>query len=146
VLPCDSRAKGRLPYGLFDEVYLSDVVERNHLTKSQELEDLVACSLSHRSPLEPSKIEATFRSELRLKLDADTIKRYLGHLEEAFPRERGDPYDVKGRRYIGTSKKYTSRTWARNARYSSGKSRSRTLWRTSSTTSCARGGSLWMSA
>ena len=92
---------------LFDEVYLSDVVERNHLTKSQELEDLVDVLASSIGSLtNPSKIEATFRSERRSKLDADTIKRYLGHLEEAFLVSEATRYDVKGRRYIGTPKKY----------------------------------------
>lgn len=92
---------------LFDKVYLSDVVERNHLTKSQELEDLVDVLASSIGALtNPSKIEATFRSELRSKLDADTIKRYLGHLEEAFLVSEATRYDVKGRRYIGTPKKY----------------------------------------
>lgn len=92
---------------LFDKVYLSDVVERNHLTKSQELEDLVDVLASSIGALtNPSKIEATFRSELRSKLDADTIKRYLGHLEEAFLVSESTRYDVKGRRYIGTPKKY----------------------------------------
>lgn len=92
---------------LFDEAYLSDVVERNHLTKSQELEDLVDVLASSIGALtNPSKIEATFRSELRSKLDADTIRRYLGHLEEAFFVSEATRYDVKGRRYIGTPKKY----------------------------------------
>lgn len=92
---------------LFDEAYLSNVVERNHLTKSQELEDLVDVLASSIGALtNPSKIEATFRSELRSKLDADTIRRYLGHLEEAFLVSEATRYDVKGRRYIGTPKKY----------------------------------------
>ena len=92
---------------LFDEAYLSNVVERNHLTKSQELEDLVDVLASSIGALtNPSKIEATFRSELRSKLDADTIRRYLGHLEEAFLASEATRYDVKGRRYIGTPKKY----------------------------------------
>lgn len=92
---------------LFGEVYLSDVVERNHLTKSQELEDLVDVLASSIGALtNPSKIEATFKSKLHSKLDADTIKRYLGHLEEAFLVSEATRYDVKGRRYIGTPKKY----------------------------------------
>lgn len=92
---------------LFDEAYLSDVVERNHLTKSQELEDLVDVLASSIGALtNPSKIESTFRSELRSKLDADTIRRYLGHLEEAFLVSEATRYDMKGRRYIGTPKKY----------------------------------------
>ena len=92
---------------LFDETYLTDVVERNHLTKSQELDDLVDILASSTGSLtNPSKIEATFRSVLGSKLDADTIKRYIGHLEEAFIVSEAKRFDVKGRKYIGTPKKY----------------------------------------
>ena len=93
--------------GLFEEVYLSDVIERNHLTKSQELEsllDVLASSIG--SLTNPSKIEATFRSELHSRLDADTVKRYIEHLGEAFLVSEATRYDVKGRKYIGTPKKY----------------------------------------
>ena len=93
--------------GLFDEVYLSDVIERNHLTKSQELESLLNVLASSIGSLtNPSKIEATFRSELHSRLDADTVKRYIGHLGEAFLVSEATRYDVKGRKYIGTPKKY----------------------------------------
>ena len=93
--------------GLFEEVYLSDVIERNHLTKSQELESLLGVLASSIGSLtNPSKIEATFRSELHSRLDADTVKRYIGHLGEAFLVSEATRYDVRGRRYIGTSKKY----------------------------------------
>ena len=93
--------------GLFEEVYLSDVIERNHLTKSQELESLLNVLASSIGSLtNPSKIEATFRSELHSRLDADTVKRYIGHLGEAFLVSEAIRYDVKGRRYIGTPKKY----------------------------------------
>ena len=93
--------------GLFEEVYLSDVIERNHLTKSQELESLLNVLASSVGSLtNPSKIEATFRSELHSRLDADTVKRYIGHLGEAFLVSEATRYDVRGRRYIGTPKKY----------------------------------------
>ena len=93
--------------GLFEEVYLSDVIERNHLTKSQELESLLNVLASSIGSLtNPSKIEATFRSELHSRLDADTVKRYIGHLGEAFLVSEATRYDVRGRKYIGTPKKY----------------------------------------
>lgn len=93
--------------GLFEEVYLLDVIERNHLTKSQELESLLNVLASSIGSLtNPSKIEATFRSELHSRLDADTVKRYIGHLGEAFLVSEATRYDVRGRRYIGTPKKY----------------------------------------
>lgn len=92
---------------LFDEVYLSDVVERNYLTKSQELEDLVNVLASSIGALtNPSKLEATFKSKLHSKLGADAIKRYLECLEEAFLVSEATRYDVRGRKYIGSPKKY----------------------------------------
>ncbi len=92
---------------LFDEVYLSDVVERNCLTKSQELEDLVNVLASSIGALtNPSKLEATFKSKLHSKLGADAIKRYLECLEEAFLVSKATRYDVRGRKYIGSPKKY----------------------------------------
>ncbi len=102
-----SEQKAAYLTSLFGEVYLTDVVERNHLTKSQELEDLVDVLASSIGALtNPSKIDATFRSVMRSKLDADTIKRYIGHLEEAFLVSEAVRYDIRGRKYIGTPKKY----------------------------------------
>ena len=64
--------------GLFKEVYLTDVVERNHLTKSQELEDLVSVLASSIGALtNPSKIEATFRSVLHSRLDARNLTIFM---------------------------------------------------------------------
>ena len=92
---------------LFKKVYLSDVIERNHLTKTDELETLVNVLASSVGSLtNPSNIEATFRSVLHAGLDADTIKRYIGFLEEAFLVSEAIRFDVKGRKYIGTPKKY----------------------------------------
>lgn len=92
---------------LVNEVYLSDVIERNHLTKSRELEDLVDVLASSIGALmNPSKIEATFKSELHSRLGVDAITRYIGHLEDAFLVNEATRYDVKGRKYIGTPKKY----------------------------------------
>lgn len=126
---------------LFDEVYLSDVVERSHLTKSRELENLVNVLASSIGALtNPSKLKATFKSKLHSKLGADAIKRYLECLEEAFLVSEATRYDVRGRKYIGSPKKYYFEdVGLRNARLASDRSRSHTLWRTSSTTSCARG-------
>ena len=102
-----SEQKANYLSSLFQEIYFKDVVERNHLTKSQELEDLVDVLASSIGSLtNPSKIEATFKSVLHSTLDADTVKRYIGNLEEAFLISEALRYDVKGRKYIGTPKKY----------------------------------------
>ena len=99
--------KMRYLSGLFDEVYLTDVVSRNRVAKTRELDDLVNVLASSIGSLtNPSKIEATFRTVLHSRLDADTVKRYIGYLEDSFLVDEAERYDVKGRRYIGTPKKY----------------------------------------
>ncbi|MCH3944211.1 MAG: ATP-binding protein [Atopobiaceae bacterium] len=99
--------KARYLTRLFDEVYLKDVCERNRVEKTQELDALVNVLASSIGSLtNPAKIEATFKSALASKLDAKTIAKFIGYLEGAFLIDEAVRYDVKGRKYIGTPKKY----------------------------------------
>lgn len=89
---------------MFEETYLKDIIERHHIEKSQELEDLVnilasaVCSLTN-----APKIEAAFRSVIRSKISGNTIRQYIEYLENAFLIHKANQYNVKGRKYIGTS-------------------------------------------
>ena len=99
--------KSRYLERLFSETYLKDVVARNKVTKTQELEDLVDVLASSIGSLtNPPKIEATFKSVLNSKITANTITTYISYLEESFLIEEARRYDVKGRKYIGSPKKY----------------------------------------
>lgn len=99
--------KTRYLENLLREVYLEDVVARNRIDKTQELDELVDVLASSIGSLtNPSKIEATFRSVLHSGLDSATIGRYVEYLKNAFVLSEVTRYDVKGRRYIGTPKKY----------------------------------------
>ena len=99
--------KSRYLEGLLREVYLQDVIARNRIDKTRELDNLVDVLASAVGSLtNPSKIEATFQSVLHSKLDSTTIARYISFLEDAFVISEATRYDVKGRKYIGTPKKY----------------------------------------
>ncbi len=99
--------KSRYLERLFAETYLKDVIARNRITKTQELEDLVDVLASSIGSLtNPPKIEATFRSVLKSKISQNTIAAYIDYLEESFLIEEARRYDVKGRKYIGSPKKY----------------------------------------
>lgn len=92
---------------LFDETYLRDIVDRNHVRNDAEfgeLIDVIASSVG--SLTNPQRLANTFRSVKGAELSAPTIKKYLGYLEEAFLVSPAKRYDVKGRRYIGTPLKY----------------------------------------
>lgn len=92
---------------LFEETYLKDIVSRNGLRRSQELDDLVDVLASSIGALtNPPKIKATFASVLHSGISTNTIMQYIGHLEDAFVIEEARRFDVKGRKYIGSPKKY----------------------------------------
>ncbi len=92
---------------LFRETYLKDIIERNHLEKHQELEDLLNVLASSIGSLTNApKIVATFKSRLGSSISINTVKSYIGCLQEAFLIQEAKRYDVKGRKYIGTPVKY----------------------------------------
>lgn len=92
---------------LFDETYIKDIVERNHIEKIQELNDLINIIASNIGALSnPSKIKATFKSVIQSDLSLNTIRQYIEYLKDAFLVNEAQRYDVKGRKYIGTPVKY----------------------------------------
>jgi predicted AAA+ superfamily ATPase len=92
---------------LFDETYIKDIIERNHIEKVQELNDLINVIASTIGALtNPSKIEATFKSVIQSDISINTIRQYIECLKDAFVINEAQRYDVKGRKYIGTPVKY----------------------------------------
>lgn len=92
---------------LFEETYLKDIIERHHIEKTQELEDLVNVLASAIGSLtNVPKIEATFRSVIQSNISANTIRQYIEYLEDAYVVNKANRYNVKGRKYIGTPLKY----------------------------------------
>ena len=65
----------------------------------------------------PEKLRNTFRTVKKAKITANTIHKYLAYFEESFLIESAQRYDIKGKAYIGTPKKYYfSDIGLRNAR------------------------------
>ena len=92
---------------LFKETYLKDIIERHHIEKTQELEDLVNILASAIGSLtNPPKIEATFKRAIQSTISLNTIRQYIEYLEDAFIINKANRYNVKGRKYIGTPLKY----------------------------------------
>ena len=92
---------------LFEETYLKDIIERHHIDKTQELEDLVNILASAIGSLtNVPKIEATFRSVMQSNISGNTIRQYIEYLEDDFVINKANRYNVKGRKYIGTPLKY----------------------------------------
>ncbi len=91
----------------FQTTYLKDIEERYQIEKVREMDDLIKVLASTIGALSnPTKIAATFKSELNSDISVPTIKQYITYLEECFLISEANRYDVKGRNYIGTPVKY----------------------------------------
>ena len=93
---------------LIRSTYLTDVIERNHIQKGisvlDDLLNIVASSIG--SLTNPKKLENTFASVKRTKIDDATISVYLDYFAEAYLLNKVEQYDIKGKRYINTPQKY----------------------------------------
>jgi hypothetical protein len=99
--------KSRYLERLFAETYLKDVIERNGIIKTEELENLVDVLASSIGALtNPPKIAATFKSVLKSNISTNTLTTFIGYLEDSFLIEKAQRFDVKGRKYIGSPVKY----------------------------------------
>ena len=103
---------------LFGEIYISDIYKRNKARNQGELEDLLnILSSSIGSLTNPEKLKNTFRTVKKSKITANTVKKYLDYFEDSFLIESAQRYDIKGKAYIETPKKYYfSDLGLRNAR------------------------------
>lgn len=118
VLRQNENDKARTLQNLFEEIYISDIVKRNKLKKQGELEDLLnILSSAIGSLTNPEKLKNTFRSVKNSTITTVTVNKYLKCLEDAFLIESAQRYDIKGKAYIETPKKYYfSDLGLRNAR------------------------------
>lgn len=103
---------------LFSEVYIKDIVERKKIERQDVLEqilDLLCSSIG--SLTNPSKIANTLNSKQGCAVSGNTIRAYIGHLEDAFLFSESKRYDLKGKSYFDSPNKYYSEDIGlRNAR------------------------------
>lgn len=110
--------KGEYLRSLMSKVYLSDIVERNHVQYKDELDSMVdfLCS-SIGSLTNPKKISDTLKSIKGKSISDMTAKNYLLHLCDAFLFDYAKRYDVKGKKFFETPLKfYAADVGLRNAR------------------------------
>ena len=103
---------------LFSEVYIKDIVERKRIDRQDVLEQILnlLCS-SVGSLTNPTKIANTLKSTQGISVSSNTIRAYIGHLEDAFLFSESKRYDVKRKAYFDSPNKYYSEDIGlRNAR------------------------------
>jgi len=118
VLREGSDEKAELLQRLFREIYMNDIFKRNRVKNTGELEDLMnILSSSIGSLTNPEKLKNTFRTVKKSRITSNTIKKYLDYFEDCFLIEGAQRYDIKGKAYIETPRKYYfSDLGLRNAR------------------------------
>lgn len=92
---------------LFSEVYIKDIVERKRIERQDILEqilDLLCSSVG--SLTNPTKLSNTLKSKQGGGVSANTIRAYIGYLEDAFLFSESKRYDVKGKSYFDSPNKY----------------------------------------
>lgn len=102
---------------ILNETYIKDVLLRHPTVKVNNLKEtlrVIASMIS--TPINPTKIENTFRGEYGVSLANGTIRSYIEWFEQAYLLNKALRYDVKGRAYIGSPYKiYFEDVGIRNA-------------------------------
>ena len=103
----DDEQKTNYLQSLWEKTYLDDVVERNNVRNELAISRLATSLCSSIGSLtNPARIANTLESVQKMKIDSKTVASYIDYLENAFLFESAERYDVKGRRYFETNKKY----------------------------------------
>lgn len=92
---------------LFEETYISDIIERNSINNVEELNELLNIISSQIGSLtNPRNLQNTFKSEKKSTLSDKTISNYLDCFTDAFLITKAERYDIKGKKYINSPYKY----------------------------------------
>ena len=107
VLRREGSDKASVLQNLFSEIYMQDIIKRNRIRNVGELEELLdILSSSIGSLTNPEKLKNTFRSVKKSKITSKTVQKYLDCFEDSFLIESAIRYDIRGKAYIETPKKY----------------------------------------
>ena len=104
---------------LFLETYLTDIKKRYNIkNNSEELDELLnILSSSIGSLTNPTKLSNTFKSVKNKSISKTTIAKYIEYIKDSFLIDEVRQYDIKGKKYINSPKKYYfSDLGLRNAR------------------------------
>ena len=93
---------------LFEETYIRDIIERNRIRNSEivisDLLNVIASNIGGQT--NSTKLEKTFKTQQNLKITHNTIDAYLNYFEDAFLIRVANRFDLKGKKYLSSDKKY----------------------------------------
>ena len=92
---------------VFEQLYIKDLMDRYEISSVDSFNALISIlSSSIGSYTNPTNIENTFKSELKISYHHDTIAKHIQYLKEAFLIKEAKRYDIKGKKYIASNSKY----------------------------------------
>ena len=99
--------KAKYLQDLWRKTYITDILDRYDIQNETALEAIAdgLCS-SIGSLTNPTKMANSLQSIQNIKIDVETVKKYLGYICDSFLFEGARRYDIKGKDYYKSFKKY----------------------------------------
>lgn len=92
---------------LWNKTYITDIKDRYTIENEPALEALADGLCSSIGALSnPTKMTNSLRSIRNIKIDEETVKKYLDYVCDSFLFEGSQRYDIKGKEYYKSFKKY----------------------------------------
>ncbi len=118
VLSQDENYKKDYLASLYTEIYIKDLVERNHIEREDILNDILNYLASQISSLtNPTNVANAISTIKNEKINPNLVSNYIKHCIDAFLIKKAERYDIKGKTYFSyPNKYYYLDTGLRNAR------------------------------
>lgn len=99
LLALDSdKAKESYLKNLFQEIYIKDILEHDHLRDESLLEDILnVISSTTGSLTSPNRIANTIKSEKKKNTNENTVGSYIRSLQNSFLVSEANRYDIRGK-------------------------------------------------
>ena len=92
---------------LYDEVYLKDIVERDHIKKADILEQILDYLSSQIGSLtNPTNVANVLSNVRKEKIDSNLVSSYIDLSIDAFLVSKAKRFDIKGKSYLKYPNKY----------------------------------------
>lgn len=103
----DEREKKTYLSGLFEELYIKDIVERNGIEREDVLNDILDYVASQISSLtNPTNIANALTSIKNERVNSALVSSYMKHIIDSFLIDEARRFDIKGKSYFKYPNKY----------------------------------------
>ena len=92
---------------LYSEIYIKDLVERNHIEREDILNDILNFLASQIGSLtNPTNISNSISSIKNEKINSNLVSSYMTHCINSFLIKKSERFDIKGKTYFSYPNKY----------------------------------------